>query len=136
MWFATLLAMSRTITNFLLDGVLLALTVAIFATSCVVRFVFPPGTAAKGWTIWGQNYDAWAALQFNLMALAVLSILLHVMMHWNWVCGVFATRLFRRKPRPDDGTQTLYGVIVLMGLLLLLGGFVLTARIGLVPPVG
>lgn len=129
--------MSRTLLNFLLDLLLLAIFVGLVWTSCIVRFVFPPGTAADGWTLWGLGYDDWVNIQFNILCVILLAVLVHVMLHWNWVCCVVATRVFRRKGaanRPDDGTQTLYGVTALMAILLLLGALLLAARLGLVSP--
>jgi hypothetical protein len=54
--------------------------------------------------------DQWATVQFALVAVLALGILLHVMLHWNWVCSVVATRLARdKKAKLDEGSQTLYG---------------------------
>ncbi len=127
--------MNRTVFNFLLDALLLLVWMALVWVSCVLRFVFPPGTSARRWTLWGYGYDDWSNVQFQLMALIVLGILLHVMMHWNWVCGVIATRIFRTRARADDGSQTLYGVGVLIGILAILGGCLLAAKLSVQPPV-
>lgn len=131
--------MSRTILNFLLDVALLLIFLSLIWVSTVLRFVFPPPTGAAGWTLWGFGYDAWANLQFNIVCLIILAVLVHVMLHWSWVCGVIAARLLGRKgaaARGDDGTQTLYGVATLTGLLLLLGGLILAARVAVQAPLG
>lgn len=50
-----------------------------------------------------------------------LGVLIHVMLHWNWVCSVVTVQLLKTRKRVDDGMQTLYGVgllIVLMHLIL------------------
>lgn len=113
--------MTKTTLNFCLDVTLLVLFLALVWVSTVVRFVFPPPTAASGWTLWGYGYGAWAAAQFNLVMALVVTILLHVMLHWSWVCGVIAARISKRRGRclrSDDGTQTLYGVGTLAMLLI------------------
>ncbi len=118
---------SRTVFNFLLDTTLLVITSALLFTGAVLRFVFPAPTAAAGWTLWGQGYDAWANFQFMLLAAIALAILLHVMMHWSWVCGVVITRLLRRSAREanvDDGSRTLWGVGMLIVLVNLIGALV------------
>lgn len=125
--------MSRTLLNFFLDVLLLVVTVLLIWTSCVLKFVFPPATAARGWTLWGLDYDAWADFQFTLLGVILLAILVHVMLHWTWVCGVISTRLLRRG-RLEEGSQTLYGVMLLVFFLLLVGGLLLAAQVSIHGP--
>lgn len=122
--------MSRTILNFILDAVLLGTFTSLCATALIVRFVFPPGTQADGWLLWGSGYDAWIGLLLNLLAGLALLVLLHVMLHWSWVCGVVAQRLSKRLGRTvriDEANQTLYGVGLLVVLLVVTGTFVAAA---------
>lgn len=127
--------MSRTLINFVLDLFLLSVTLAIVWTSFVLRFVFPPATTAAGWTLWGASYDAWSDLQFVLLAIVMLAILVHVMLHWTWVCGVIATRIFRRKAKTrDDGSLTLYGVGALIVVFNILGVALAAAHFSVSPP--
>jgi hypothetical protein len=115
-------AWSWTDINFWLDAALLVVFTALCWCSVVVRFIFPPGPSAQGWRLWGADYDQWAGVQFGLIALLALGILVHVMFHWSWVCNVVVSRLGRdRKARVDDGTQTIYGVGLLIVLLNVIG---------------
>jgi len=107
--------------NLLLDAALLVVFTALCFAAVVVRFVFPPGPAAAGWTLWGLDYDAWGGIQFGLVAALAVGILVHVMLHWSWVCNVIASRMAGRGGRVDDGLQTIYGVGLLIGLLLAVG---------------
>jgi hypothetical protein len=107
--------------NLLLDTALLVLFMAVCFAAVVVRFVFPPGPAAGGWTLWGLDYDAWGGIQFALVAILAGGILVHVMLHWSWVCNVIASRVAGRGSRVDDGLQTIYGVGLLIGLLVSVG---------------
>jgi hypothetical protein len=114
--------MSRSVFNLLLDTTLLVAFSLLVWSAAVVRFVFPPGPDARGWLLWGLDYDQWATIQFGLIAVLALGILLHVMLHWSWVCGILAAKLSRnKKAKIDDGTQTIYGVSLLIVLLNLLG---------------
>ena len=113
--------------NFLLDGLLLAVFAALCFAAVVVRFVFPPGPSAKGWMLWGLDYDAWGGIQFGLLALLAGGILVHVMFHWSWVCTVLVTRFLGGKQRIDEGLQTIYGVGLLIVLLNIVGGAVAAA---------
>jgi hypothetical protein len=107
--------------NLLLDAALLVGFTCLCFAAVVVRFIFPPGPAAAGWTLWGLDYDAWGGIQFAMLAILALGILVHVMLHWSWVCHVIASRLMGRGARVDDGLQTIYGVGLLIGLLLAVG---------------
>lgn len=129
--------MSRTVVNFFVDLALLLITTALLWTAVVLRFVFPAATEATGWTLWGWGYDDWANFQFALLCVIALTILLHVMLHWSWVCGVVVTRLLRRKKRgatPDEGSQTIYGVATLIVLLNVIGGLVAVAALTIRSP--
>ena len=114
--------MSRTIVNFLLDTLLLATFSALVWTAVIVRFVFPPPYDAKGWTLWGLSLNQWLTIQFAMVATLTLCVLIHLMLHWSWVCGVIFARIGRdKKTRIDNGTQTLYGVGLLIVILNVLG---------------
>ena len=109
--------MTRTLINFILDTTLLLTFCALIFSSIITRFVFSPGPDAKGWHLWNLSYDQWASVQFATVAVLALGILVHVMLHWSWVCGVVATRLARdKKAKLDEGLQTIYAV----GLLILI----------------
>lgn len=110
--------------NLVVDASLLALVVLLLFSAAVLRFVFPAPSTSGGWTLWGRGYDAWANFQFALVAIIGLAILLHVMLHWSWVCGVVATKLLLRtgaSQRLDDGQQTLWGVAMLIVVVNILG---------------
>ena len=114
--------MTRTLINLFLDTSLLINFSALIFSSVITRFIFPPGPDARGWRLWGLSYDQWASVQFATIAVLALGVLVHVMLHWSWVCGVVATHLARdKKPRLNEGMQTLYGVGLLIVLFNLLG---------------
>jgi hypothetical protein len=117
--------MQRTKLNFWLDTLLAVLFVILFWVAMVLRFVFPPGPSARGWTLWSATYQQWCDLQFGILVTMAMLILLHVMLHWSWVCGVVASQIarFRRsgKARVDSGTQTIYGVGLIVVIMNVLG---------------
>lgn len=113
---------SWSLVNLILDATLLVVFVALCFVAVVVRFVFPPGPTATGWVLWGLDADAWGGLQFALVAVLAGGILVHVMLHWSWVCHVVAGRFRGRGGRVDEGLQTVYGVGLLITLLAVVGG--------------
>lgn len=110
---------SRTLVNFWLDALLAVVFVKLSITAVIVQFVFPPGIAARGAALFGLSYGQWCSIQFGLIAVLGLGVLLHVMLHWTWVCSVLAKRILKQSEIPDDGIRTVYGVGFLIGLLLL-----------------
>jgi hypothetical protein len=64
-----------------------------------------------------------------VLCLFVLNVLLHVMMHWNWVRSVIAMQILRSRKRPDDGAQTIYGVATLIVLFHLIASGVIVALV-------
>lgn len=130
-------APSRTTINFVLDATLLVMFVVLSINALVVRFVFPRATAAHGWSVWGFGLDDWLDGQIALFGVFAILVLVHVMLHWNWVCGVVTSRLARRWPkmeRADDGVKTIYGVGLLIVLLAIVGVCVGTAALMVAPP--
>ncbi len=127
--------MSRSWINFWLDSLLLCLFCALMTVSVIVRFIFPPTTESRSWRLWGATHDDWANAQFCLVAALALGILLHLMLHWSWVCGLLATKLGKnKKAKIDDGLQTIYGVGLLIALLTLIGGIAAAAQLTITHP--
>lgn len=118
---------SKTVVNFWLDCLLLVMFLLLVWVSAVLRFLFPVGPAEQEWQLWGGDVEVWRGFQFAVLCLFALGIVLHVMLHWSWVCGVVARNLLGRPPSRDDGTQTLIGVGVLLGILHLLAAALLVA---------
>ena len=116
---------SKTDINFWLDTFLLLAFTFLCWISIILRFVFPPATKADGWKLWGLDYLAWSDLQFAVLCVLAASILLHVMLHWTWVCGVVNGWVRKRQtapgPKQDTGTRTLWGVALLIALCNIVG---------------
>jgi hypothetical protein len=116
---------SRTMFNFCLDASMLVVFVLMLWSATIVRFVFPPAVAARAWTLWSWNVDQWIGFHYATLCVFTLLVVLHLMLHWNWVCGVLAARFMKRsdgkKPLVSEGTRTLWGVGLLIVLLNLMG---------------
>lgn len=124
---------TRTLTNFMLDVALLLIFVVLLGVTAVVRFIFPPAMVSAGWTLWGWSLDKWLSLQFALIVALALAVLVHIMLHWNWVCAVVDNNYSKKKrrlARPDEASRTLWGVALLIlivnGLGILLAASALT----------
>lgn len=120
--------------NFWLDALLMVIFVALGIAAVIVQFVFPPGVAAKGWMLWGMSYGQWCSIEFGLVSLLGVGVLVHVMLHWTWVCSVVSRRLLHQKEIPDDGIRTVYGVGLLIAILLTSASFVVAAMFSISEP--
>jgi hypothetical protein len=123
---------SRTTLNYCVDIGLFLLFLMLWWSTLVLRFVFPPGAYAAGCRLWGGDYSYWLGFQFGVLVAFSLGVLLHVMLHWTWVCSVTAKLLARggkKAQLPDDGLRTIYGVAVLIVALHLVGLAALAARL-------
>lgn len=121
--------LSMSVINFWIDACILAALAGIGWITATLQIAFPRPTAAAGWTLWGLSYDDWRDVQFILLCFFACGILIHVMMHWNWVCSVIAVQILRVKDRPDEGMQTIYGVATLIALLHVIGAGVVAAML-------
>jgi hypothetical protein len=110
-------AWSKTTLNFWLDCFLLVAFLSLVWVTAVLRFLFPAGAAADEWSLWGWKVEQWRDVQFVVLCVLSLAVLLHVMLHWSWVCGVAARHLRSRSAVRNDGSQTLAGVAVLLIVL-------------------
>lgn len=117
---------------------MLLVLVALIAVSVIVRYVFPAGAAAHGARLWGGAYADWQTAQFAILCVLTLGVLVHLMLHWNWVCSFAATRWARwrgRAAKVDEGSQTLVGVGLLIALVTLVGLLVAAATLAIeLPP--
>lgn len=120
---------TRTLLNFWLDAGLLLAMVCVLWISALLQVVFPPPTTAGGWRLWGLSYNQWRDCQFGALCLAALLALEHLVLHWNWVCGVVATKLLRLTQRPDEASQALYGVAVFIGIVATVVGSIALAML-------
>ncbi len=110
---------SKTKVNFWLDAFLLCVFLVLCWSSIILRYVFPPAGKAEGWTLWGLDYMAWTDIQFVTLCVMAATVLLHIMLHWPWVCGVVSNWHRKRKGATatanlTSGSRTLWGASLLI----------------------
>lgn len=131
------MASSRTIVNWSLDVVLATSLLVAVWTAAIVEFVFPGGAEGVRCRLWGWSREDWSRIHFGCLFLFAALALVHLMLHWSWVCGVVSQRWSRRLGRRvalDDSEQTLVGVALLVGSLLVMGGLFVAALLALESP--
>ncbi|MBD3671986.1 MAG: DUF4405 domain-containing protein [Planctomycetaceae bacterium] len=113
--------MNKTLINFWLDCLLLILFCLLGWISAVLRFLFPLGPSVFEYQLWGWDYIDWSDAQFIVLCVFAAAILLHVMLHWTWVVGVVTRRIAKSEKKTDHSLDTIYGVVLLIALLHVLG---------------
>jgi hypothetical protein len=122
--------MNRRRLNFVVDLISLLALLALIETGLILKFVLPPGTGGRGggpglslldWT----RHD-WGDVHFWFAVGLVVLMLVHVVLHWGWLCGT-VRRLFAADFAADEGgasarSETAYGVGFLLLVGILLGG--------------
>ena len=108
---------SLAIINFWLDAALFLAIVFVMWVTVMLQMVFPPPTESQGWT----------QTQFFALCLSALLAVEHLVLHWNWVCTIMATRILRLKNRPDEGIQAVLGVGTFISVALVILGSILVA---------
>jgi hypothetical protein len=104
----------------------------------ILEFIFPSGPYADGWLLWGNDFGAWSRLRFGFLATMAAAVVLHVMLHWSWVCGVVASRLGAKKSGAavhDDPSRTLWGVGMLIVIVNVVGFVVAAAALTIQAPI-
>lgn len=127
--------LTRTDVNFLLDALLLLLFVALCICSVILEFVFPAGTQADGGLLWDSSFNEWSRFRFYILASMAVAVVLHVMLHWSWVCGVLSSwlrsKLNQKSSTHDDPSRTLWGVGLLIVIVNLMGAIIAAAALSI-----
>lgn len=118
---------NKTLINFWLDLALLIVFLVIAWELAVLRFAFPKG-AGEWWRLLGHTAADWQDLAFNTFCVFAAGIVLHVMLHWQWIVSTIQTRLLHQKATKDDGSHTMIGVILLFVFIHLVAGGILWAK--------
>lgn len=123
--------LSNNAINFIVDFILLLSFMASMTICGIVQFIFPAAGKTTGWTLFGYGYESWIrALSVSLAIFGVL-VLLHLILHWNWVCSFVTSRLTKfldRKVTMDDSAKTIWGVAVLIVVLTAMGSAIAVAE--------
>ena len=105
---------------------------ALIFVTVVVRFIFPSVEDAAQWRLWSWTMTEWLDAQFVILCIFSLGILLHLMLHWTWICGVITQRILRgngKRQNWDDGKRTIFGVGLMIVILNILGGLIAVAAL-------
>lgn len=126
--------MRKNLLNFLVDVITLLVMLGMVATGLVIRFVLPPGTGGrhiqgsgggKQLWLWGLGRHDWGNLHFWLAVTLGIVLIIHVALHWMWICATVRRLLLGDKVSgPSSEKHSIYGIGLLAALIGLFAGFV------------
>jgi len=83
--------MNRTLVNIIIDLVAALLFLGMIATGYLLRFPLPPGSN-KTHVLWGLGRHQWGDVHFWISVGLLLTLLVHLALHWNWIVTVIGKR--------------------------------------------
>lgn len=88
--------------NFYLDVLLFLNFLAITLTGAVLKWGVPRGRDEEKF-FWGVHRHDWQDWHFRLAVLVAVNVILHLVLHWNWIVCQVRTRFFGGTPPPRTG---------------------------------
>jgi hypothetical protein len=112
--------MRRTAVNFWLDMASLVVLVGLALTGGITHYVLPSGTG--NWLVlFGLGRRDYGQIHFYLGFAVVFLLVVHLAMHWSWLCGFVAKRLGKGPPSRQARLLAGAGAMTVVGLLLVGG---------------
>jgi len=109
--------MKRVTTNYLVDAAAFLDLIILMATGVILKWVLPPGSGGgygRGYRggrgpedvkqLLGLGRHDWGDIHFILSLLFVFLMLVHLILHWNWIKTCTRALLFPSRMAPDDPT--------------------------------
>nr|HPM40953.1 DUF4405 domain-containing protein [bacterium] len=89
--------MSKTSLNFWIDALLFAAMIGLVATGALMHFVLPSGTG-RFLVVLGLSRHDYGVIHAWLAVAVVLLTIVHVALHWEWVCCFVGRSCGQEKP--------------------------------------
>jgi len=99
----------RSAVNFLIDVLTFLVFFAKVWTGFLIHYVLPPGGGrGHALTLWGMNRHDYGKAHFYLALAMIILIVVHLWLHWSWVCSVLSNMV--GASRPKRIRRAIYGV--------------------------
>ncbi len=89
--------MKRSFINFIVDFSSFVILVFLASTGIIIKYVLPPGTGGRGREVtggrgreavkdlWSMARHEWGNIHFYLAIGFLVLMVLHIILHWNWI---------------------------------------------------
>jgi hypothetical protein len=93
--------MKRNTINFWIDLFTFIVLFAKIWTGLLVHYVLPPGQGrGHSLELWGLNRHEYGAVHFYLAIAMIVLVVIHVWLHWSWICTTLSGLLKIKKIKP------------------------------------
>ena len=123
--------MRKNTLNFIVDLLTMLAIFAMVGTGLIIYYTLPAGSVKQGLTLWGLDRHAWGEVHFWAAVVLAALLVLHVALHWAWVCGTTRRLMLGPKRAAGRGKSTLdnlWGAGFLVVVIGLFAGLVLVAN--------
>ncbi len=87
-------------------------------TGLLGHYVLPPGQGRGHYLeLWGLNRHEYGVIHFYLAIAMIVLVVIHVWLHWSWICKTLVGLLQIKRPNPSR--YSLYAIISLLIAILL-----------------
>ena len=113
------------------DVLLVVLGAGLLLTGLLLEFVLPAHSRQA--TVWSMTRHEWGDVHFWIAAAMAGLALLHVALHWQWVCMQAMRVVGLSKSQPHAGARRIAGVVTALLLAALIGAFLWAAATVKIP---
>jgi len=126
-----MMPMRKNTLNFIVDLLTALAILVMVGTGLIMEFTLPPGSGSRGLVLWSMMRHEWGNIHFWASVALAGILILHVALHWAWVCGTI--RRLVHGPSGERGRgrsrlDNLYGVAFLSLLVAVFAGLLLVAN--------
>jgi hypothetical protein len=124
--------MDKTKINFVIDALMFLCLMAIAGLGFLMKYILPPGREV--WRIYGRNLDLtwlgwdrhdWGSIHLYLAFTLLGLLIIHLILHWSMILGLFARLI------PNPKLRTRVGLaFLIISLLLIYFPFLITPEVG------
>lgn len=116
--------MRKSTLNPLVDLSALLAILLLVGTGLILRFSMPPGSGGRGLQLWDLGRHDWGTVHFWIAVVLAATIILHLVLHWPWVCGTSRRLLSRASCRTGRPTVRALSLSCVSFLVVVIGGAV------------
>jgi len=106
--------------NLIVDGLAALTALALVWTGLLIWFVLPPRAGSPAWL--GLDRHAWGEVHFGIAMALIALALVHVALHWTWVCTMLCRLAGRERRAWSAARRRIVGTLVLLVLVALFVG--------------
>lgn len=118
----------RNTLNYITDLVTFLALLAVALTGLLLKFVLPPGSSRERLVLLGLGRHDWGEVHFWSTVALGAALVLHIALHWSWVCGTTRRLLTGKSAAMSGQARGAWGVLAIAVVASIFVGFVALSR--------